>query len=64
MTAQRNRKTARPRLAVKDIDSRSRFVALKAPAAPIKPDVEVNDRRAIMGDEGPVAATNPHNLAG
>jgi hypothetical protein len=46
---------------IKDRDAKSRTVEDKRINAPVAPDVEVNDPRKIMGDEGPVAEANPHN---
>lgn len=53
----------RPAQKVTDRNAKSRTVEIKTPKARIKPDVEVNSRPDIMGDEGPVAKTNPHNKA-
>lgn len=50
-----------PKLVVEDRDETSRTVTIKDRKLDIEPDVEVNIRTAIMGDEGPVAETNPHN---
>ena len=50
-----------PKLVVEDRDEKSRTVTIKDRKLDIEPDVEVNIRTEIMGDEGPVAESNPHN---
>ena len=46
---------------IEDRDASSRTVEIIDPLLDIAPDVDVNDRPDIMGDEGPVAESNPHN---
>lgn len=48
---------------IEDRDAKSRTVEDTKITTTVKPDVDVNDRPEIMGDEGPVAETNPNNKA-
>lgn len=52
---------AKPDYIVEDRDAMSRTVENTAITADVKPDVDVNCRPEIMGDEGPIAAANPYN---
>lgn len=46
---------------IKDRDAKSRTVKKTQEKTNVKPDVDVNTRTDIMGDEGPIAKSNPHN---